>query len=534
MSLPDASDPRGRLLLSALAAYSDACELPALTPGCPFYRETLDGPRCGDECRHLLKDAGLDSGIREVTIGGLILTGHARNLDAPGSVAFDARKEYLSDQHLPAAKRATGSLLLAIGDALDPATDPADTETGALAAELNRRGIDARQVVTDAVLPRVAGALAALSLLPDLLDAASGRVPHPESALAVSEQWRPWTRLLDAAIAGEGGERAAARAAGATAPTALHALIAATPGAGLAAAVTGGGLDLALPAGVSPQALMAHPRLVQRLAYGFCERFLNRLHRTLANMLPTDLADFHGWSAPDPVEFLSMPMEPLAPAPSSQWLWDRFTITHPDEWSFESVRAEWQYTEGRLAPPCHPDTLAARCVSRTALANAAMKRPGPSAVPAPPPDTQALRTVDFVEIAASRLRHGRTSEAAALFAGIVELRPEDADARNNYGFCLMPDDPAAALAELDEARRLGVRPTVVNAANRALTLHLLDRNNDARAVIEETLSAGVRPTGGAFLWWHDPAAETLRLQENASPVASMLWLRDHLTPAADH
>jgi hypothetical protein len=507
MTIPDRAKPAGRLLIAALRAYSEACQPPALTPACPFYRATLDGPRCGRECRQILSQAGERPDPVQRAVPDL---------------EFDARQQYLTDHRLPAGKRATGSLLLALADALDPPVDDESPRGLAdLVEELHRRGIDAQSVVTTAVLPGVAGSLAVLSLLPDLVDASGLRLPAADDVISF---WLPWSAALDAAIAGEGGDRAALRAAGRDAHINFAAMVAANPSLLVDATVAGLVDGAPLPHGLTPTSIMTHPRLSTRLTYALSDRFLNRLHRWLTTQMPDAIRDFDGWSTPDPVQFLTMSMEPLPPQPHAQWMWDRFTLTYPREWRWESVRAEWSFLHGRQAPPCHQETMAGRTVRLHDLAEAAMtSRPTAGASTQP----SGLSTVDFVEVAAARLRHGRSEEAAAVFAGVVELRPDDADARNNYGFCLLPTDPERALVELERARDLGVRPTAINAANRALALHLLGRDADAVTVATEALATADR-CGGAFLWRHECNAQGLRLQENADPIATLRWMLRHL------
>lgn len=48
--------------------------------------------------------------------------------------------------------------------------------------------------------------------------------------------------------------------------------------------------------------------------------------------------------------------------------------------------------------------------------------------------------------------------AAALFEFVCDEAPENPEAFNNLGFCLVPKSPRAALRHLDTARRLGYEP----------------------------------------------------------------------------
>ena len=61
------------------------------------------------------------------------------------------------------------------------------------------------------------------------------------------------------------------------------------------------------------------------------------------------------------------------------------------------------------------------------------------------------------------LKQGRYREAAAVFEFGVQQRPEDAEVRNNLGFCLIPVEPREALGHLD-LRQIWVM-------NRVLRMH---------------------------------------------------------------
>jgi tetratricopeptide (TPR) repeat protein len=106
-------------------------------------------------------------------------------------------------------------------------------------------------------------------------------------------------------------------------------------------------------------------------------------------------------------------------------------------------------------------------------------------------------------VAADHLKNGRPEVAAAIFKAIVSVIPNDAIAHNNYGFCLLPLDTAAALVELEMASRLGY-DNLTNLANRVLALHLLGRN-------EESLS--LEATGDA--------------QSAIRSVNALMWLIQH-------
>jgi Flp pilus assembly protein TadD len=51
----------------------------------------------------------------------------------------------------------------------------------------------------------------------------------------------------------------------------------------------------------------------------------------------------------------------------------------------------------------------------------------------------------FVQPAVRFLQDGRRREAAALFEALIDFDPDNPEAQNNLGFCLLPDDPERAL-----------------------------------------------------------------------------------------
>ncbi len=52
-SIPD-QGPERQIFVNALREYRNACEAPELTPDCPFFTWTSNGPACGD---HMQIDA---------------------------------------------------------------------------------------------------------------------------------------------------------------------------------------------------------------------------------------------------------------------------------------------------------------------------------------------------------------------------------------------------------------------------------------------------------------------------------------------
>ena len=109
------------------------------------------------------------------------------------------------------------------------------------------------------------------------------------------------------------------------------------------------------------------------------------------------------------------------------------------------------------------------------------------------------RAGDFISVASGHLRSGRPELAAAIFEALTYVDPNDAEAVNNYGFCLIPIDPAGAFKVLERANRLYKGTDLVCLANLVLVLHLAGRNDEAYslAVSEATRTL---PSKRGLMW----------------------------------
>jgi tetratricopeptide (TPR) repeat protein len=85
---------------------------------------------------------------------------------------------------------------------------------------------------------------------------------------------------------------------------------------------------------------------------------------------------------------------------------------------------------------------------------------------------------NFISLAVSYLQKNQADEAVGLFRSLADIFPDNPGVRNNYGFCLLPSDPAAALTEIERAEELGGKKPAV-MLNRVLALHQVGRDSDA-------------------------------------------------------
>ena len=117
-------------------------------------------------------------------------------------------------------------------------------------------------------------------------------------------------------------------------------------------------------------------------------------------------------------------------------------------------------------------------------------------------DPNTVFLVDsLVPGAVGHLKRGEPEAASAIFGAIVSVSPNNSAAHNNYGFCLMPTDPACALDELNHARELG-HNKLVNLADIVLALHLLKKDDEA-LVVGRSQDLDALPTEGGQIWMID-------------------------------
>ena len=127
-----------------------------------------------------------------------------------------------------------------------------------------------------------------------------------------------------------------------------------------------------------------------------------------------------------------------------------------------------------------------------------------------------------------------------MFAALLELRPGDGEAHNNYGFCLLPSDPAAAQAAFQRALLFDWTPTPVNTANQVLALHLSGRHDEAVALGRSLLDSGQAHGEQGFAWDHTGPDEPINLVKHgrwrvrwdarAAHARRLLRRCRHLTP----
>jgi hypothetical protein len=106
---------------------------------------------------------------------------------------------------------------------------------------------------------------------------------------------------------------------------------------------------------------------------------------------------------------------------------------------------------------------------------------------------------DSVSVALGHLRSGKPEVAAAIFEVRLNESPNDSEAYNNYGFCILPNNPEAALDSLTKASQLLNHGKLITLANTVLALHLIGRDAEAVA-LGSSGTVATLPEASGWMW----------------------------------
>ncbi|MEV7966091.1 hypothetical protein AB0O34_08915 [Sphaerisporangium sp. NPDC088356] len=167
-----------------------------------------------------------------------------------------------------------------------------------------------------------------------------------------------------------------------------------------------------------------------------------------------------------------------------RWLVERFTESYLNQWSLPSLHLEYRWQQD-IDPISFPaeimkdrvlpmQKLAAEIAYQAVVNSSALS------------ETPAVSFMgELQDHASTLLQEGKYSDAAALFRFAVLQWPNDAKARNNLGFCLLPEDAAGAQEPLNSAARMGYEPYAINAYNRMCCYLKLHQPRTALAIAKE-------------------------------------------------
>jgi hypothetical protein len=493
--LPD-SGPEREIFLRALRRFSDECEPPELIAECPFSVDLPGGGRgCGEECLELLDRYGVPRSAGQVLMGSGGMAAHSLGRPRrpqPGPTRpFDAAENFYRDSdNADRSRWQTSSLLYGLRNAylprVDSLLDPQRCDKLIAAAdELRRREFDVDALLRLGLGAKLAAALTVAIVMPDFLAAQRSQRGIRDKPTEARRPGPPagWPKLLDAVLEVGGPE-------GIDPPP---------PDAG----------DLAI----------AQYRVLAALTGQFMGRAA-----IWAQTAPVD--DLMNLRPPAVDDFLAYDLGREPPSrPESRrqrWVIDRFTQTYLKDWSTDSLKLEWRYQQGEEEPPCPPQEMAGRSVDTNELARALAQA------------TTSSSGSDMMSVllptAVRLLSEGNRGAAATMFDAARHEEWDNAEFHNDYGFCLLPDDPAGALEALELASRLGFRRTV-NVCNRVLAIFRMGRHAAALEVAERAIDRwNDLDTDPSFLW--DFTSPEPKLLERESPRSYLAKLAAYVADAS--
>jgi len=464
--LPGAGRERA-IFVQALREFSTACQAPSLMPSCPFFRIGDSGPWCLEECMDLLAqhhDGSLEGMEILEDLRVIRIPRRARRGIVSSAKPFDAAEIHLADGQRALSEWRPSALLRDLRDQSGPplGIDPQDaaarmSRVTLLLERFAELGIDGERLFRSIYGSGMAHAIVTMSAMPLLLGAQAGLAELPAELSDVIDGWP----------------------------------------------------ELLLGEQLTPQEWFA---IANEHGDAWAQDRVRQIFlgsRRVAQWLESlPLAELLVWRAPTQGEFELLGDGPSSePNPEDRWIFDRFMETYLDGWDYQSLLLEWRYLHGSLVAPCGVEAMRTRHVRPEDLANAiALKSSRDDGTKG----SKSMTVASFVRPAISHLREGRFAAAAAIFDACRIAAPADADAHNNYGFCMLPLDPAAALDALERAAELGMRLEPLNAANRMVALHRLGRFSTALEVASRVAaSTAWTRTPSGFLWSWD--ADTWKL-----------------------
>lgn len=513
-------DPRiPQLLVSALASYSDACTMPELTPNCPYYRAD-PFPSCGEECREVLAAEGFGREVRTVEIDGLRMTGRALPIDVCGPAPiWDPVQTWLEQRDLEPAHQSSSTLLLRLWMALQRTQDGAAEAIFDLAAELDRRGIDAERVIRAALIPQMAGHVVTRCFA----------FVHFGSELVDDAETRAWVQLAERFVEQHGVDGYRSDVADSAT---LDNLRRGMSFFAIADRLNPVPVDLdtqesddvaALREGVL-EALRANPVL----PFIMSPAFLNRVQHWLGASYNNGLAALLNAGCPAQPVFDALRTNPPSADATGMWLWERYTALSINEWETESLMLEWGHRQGDR-PTLPATVINERVLDAKDLSAVVIGRLTLQSVRAP---HQTLDPSEFVKAALEHLRADEPERAAAIFYALVDLNPTDGDTRNNLGFCQLPSNPQQALETLEKAARARRSNEAVCELNQCVAHILLGDPATARDILERVTTQALVDAKGAYMWRLGNTADgatapglELSLEEDLVSYAGYLRLR---------
>jgi hypothetical protein len=241
-------------------------------------------------------------------------------------------------------------------------------------------------------------------------------------------------------------------------------------------------------------------KMLARLVSAITGKFMRVLGAWVRTASLDDLIAWRAPSNPDEILLLADLESVEARAVEIQeWLVDRYVDTYLTRWETESLYLEWRYVHAEIPPPCPSKEMAARRVGEVDLAREITNRTVQARKDDSANKGTSLSIGEMKSTAVEFLNAGRRAEAAALFEAAKRVNPQDPEVVNDYGFCVLPDNPEEGVREIERASDLGYPYRDITLANRMYGLFRLGRLASALDAAERFLAEEKSGTP-ATLW----------------------------------
>lgn len=438
---------RDKLLYRALAEFSDACDIPDLTPSCPFYQISGQGsPICAEECKDILGDDLSHAASADTLSLGNDLAAVRAHVPRPrrepsdGAMVFDARQVYLVERAKSVSNWSMTALVYAVGCHVAWMRDRDDVEGGPtfdqVIGELTARGVDAEAVVRQGMFHRILTAIL----------------------------WKVLRAVRDS-----------------------------DDSAGWLSAARIGVPDL------DPSAYDEQDDIEDRV-----EDVISQALMPWILSAPLEYLVEHRFAASG--DELALVRESLPDRDyDAMWLVDRFTSTYVRQWQKSSMQREWNYVRSMRPGCCVSGYMRERFVDPGQLAEllAEVGADHLSEREAERDGNRLARHVrvdQFLPLAIESLGRGDHAEAARIYELVNRVRPGDSEVENNLGFCLLPSDPARAVELLEGAlaHQSGVQQSMTRL-NICIGWMLQDELAKASSALIQAIDSDLSPFDG-WMW----------------------------------
>ncbi len=237
----------------------------------------------------------------------------------------------------------------------------------------------------------------------------------------------------------------------------------------------------------------------------FWSRFADNLRRfeTWASIAKID--DLIRLNPPDPDIWSSINLNPMEERPviaSYKWLCDRYLRGDPNTWSTNSLYKEYLFIHDGDTDTFAPMALEPIRVSEMELNAAIAER----AVRQASYENESMLYEQIFESAKLFLQENNYRMAAALFKFYLTQNPQNTNALNSMGFCLIPESPAEAESIIRDAISRGYRCACLAAYN-LCCCQILQQDLESALRVADNYRIHIygtpedwNPNAGALIW----------------------------------